>query len=102
MVSKTPWAQGSTNAKNDKSSLITDNKVGLNRRQFLRQIGITAGTGLLATQTIAQVLTTDTINGTDNNGSTSLTKDDLPMSLTEESRAITDALSTNKLYYTDH
>lgn len=85
MGSKTPYIPPSTNAKNDQSlvnSASTANtKTELNRRQFLGRIGITAGTGLLATQTIAQVLTADTTN---KNSSSQLTKDDLPMSLKDE------------------
>ena len=85
MGSKTPYIPPSTNAKNDQSLInsasTASTKTGLNRRQFLGRIGITAGTGLLATQTIAQVLTADT---TDKNSSSQLTKDDLPMSLKDE------------------
>ncbi|PAT63547.1 LD-carboxypeptidase [Psychrobacter sp. JB193] len=55
---------------------MTNAKTGLNRRQFLRQVGISAGTGLLATQSISQVLAANTM---DKNSSTSLTKDDLPL-----------------------
>lgn len=85
MGSKTPYIPPSTNAKNDQASInsasTANTNTGLNRRQFLGRIGITAGTGLLATQTIAQVLTADT---TDKNRSSQLTKDDLPMSLEDE------------------
>lgn len=85
MGSKTPYIPPSTNAKNDQASInsasTANTNTGLNRRQFLGRIGITAGTGLLATQTIAQVLTADT---TDKNSSSQLTKDDLPMSLKDE------------------
>ncbi|MEN6668799.1 LD-carboxypeptidase [Psychrobacter sp. B38] len=73
MGSKTLCIQSSTNTK-----------AGLNRRQFLRQIGLTAGTGLLATQSMAQVLPANSVNGIDKNSSTQLTKDDLPMVLEEE------------------
>ena len=47
----------------------------LNRRQFLRQVGISAGAGLLATQSITQALAANT---TEQNSSTQFTKDDLP------------------------
>ena len=47
----------------------------LNRRQFLRQVGISAGAGLLATQSITQALAANT---TEQDNSTQLTKDDLP------------------------
>nr|WP_201512801.1 LD-carboxypeptidase [Psychrobacter alimentarius] len=55
---------------------MTNAKTGLNRRQFLRQLGISAGTGLLATQSISQVLAANTV---DKDNSMSLTKDDLPL-----------------------
>ena len=48
---------------------------GLNRRQFLCQVGISAGAGLLATQSITQALASNT---TEQDNSTQLTKDDLP------------------------
>ena len=54
----------------------------LNRRQFLRQVGISAGAGLLATQSITQALAANT-TGQDN--STQFTKDDLPTALMDES-----------------
>lgn len=63
-------------------SKIPCTKTGLNRRQFLRQLGISTGTGLLATQGITQALAANTI-GKDN--STSFTKDDLPAALMQES-----------------
>lgn len=76
MVSKTPWTQDATAANSQKSASVTNAKTGLNRRQFLRQLGISAGTGLLATQSISQVLAANTA---DKDSSTSLTKDDLPL-----------------------
>jgi len=54
---------------------------GLNRRQFLRQIGINAGVGLLATQSITQALASNTMDSS----STQLTKDELPTALINES-----------------
>ena len=54
---------------------------GLNRRQFLRQIGINAGVGLLATQSITQTLASNTMDSS----STQLTKDELPTALINES-----------------
>jgi muramoyltetrapeptide carboxypeptidase len=54
----------------------------LNRRQFLRRVGVSAGAGLLATQGIAQSLAATAI---DNDKSTQLTKDDLPTSLVADS-----------------
>ena len=76
MVSKTPWTQDATATNSQKSASVTNAKTGLNRRQFLRQLGISAGTGLLATQSISQVLAANTA---DKDNSTSLTKDDLPL-----------------------
>ena len=54
----------------------------LNRRQFLRQVGISAGAGLLATQSMAQALASNNIVLDTNK---QLTKDDLPTVLTDES-----------------
>ncbi|MGP5371796.1 LD-carboxypeptidase [Psychrobacter alimentarius] len=81
MVSKTPWTQDATTTKSQKSASVTNAKTGLNRRQFLRQVGISAGTGLLAAQSISQVLAADIV---DKNSSTSLTKDDLPTAMMQE------------------
>lgn len=49
----------------------------LTRRQFLCQVGISAGTGLWASQSIAQMLTPYAID----KNTTPLTKDDLPIDL---------------------
>ncbi|WP_352310497.1 LD-carboxypeptidase [Psychrobacter sp. W2-37-MNA-CIBAN-0211] len=57
---------------------------GLNRRQFLCQVGISAGAGLLATQSITQALAANT---TEQDNSTHLTKDDLPTALTPQQAA---------------
>ena len=56
----------------------------LNRRQFLRQIGISAGAGLLVTQSITQALAANT---TEQDNSTQLTKDDLPTALISQETA---------------
>ncbi len=67
--------------KNDKSKdahTANDTTSGLNRRQFLRQVGISAGAGLLVTQSITQALAANTIQ---QDKSTQLTKDDLPTAL---------------------
>ena len=56
----------------------------LNRRQFLRQVGISAGAGLLATQSITQALAANAIQ---QDKSTQLTKDDLPTALTSQEAA---------------
>ena len=69
----------------DKSETIyIDQKVGsgVSRRQFLRQVGIGAGAGLLASQSLTQALATDAI---EQEGYTELTKDDLPALLSDES-----------------
>ena len=55
---------------------------GLNRRQFLRQVGIRAGAGLLVTQSITQALAASTIEQDTN---IQLTKDDLPTGFFDES-----------------
>jgi len=70
--------------KNDKSKdahTANDTTSGLNRRQFLRQVGISAGAGLLVTQSITQALAANTIQ---QDKSTQLTKDDLPTALMNE------------------
>jgi len=75
-----------------KSQLLTDDRnknvytviettSGLNRRQFLRRVGISAGTAALATQGVSQVFAASPI---DPNNSPQLTKDDLPTSLLGE------------------
>ena len=55
---------------------------GLNRRQFLRQVGIRAGAGLLVNQSITQALAASTIEQDTN---IQLTKDDLPTGFFDES-----------------
>ena len=65
-------------AKNERSKLATSISTRLNRRQFLRHVGIGAGTAVLATQGISQVLAASTA---DANNISQLTKDDLPMAL---------------------
>ncbi|WP_201555393.1 LD-carboxypeptidase [Psychrobacter sp. 72-O-c] len=55
---------------------------GLNRRQFLRRVGVNAGAGLLAAQSITQSLADTTI---DQDKNTQLTKDDWPTSLVTDS-----------------
>ncbi|WP_440824450.1 LD-carboxypeptidase [Psychrobacter cryohalolentis] len=57
---------------------------GLNRRQFLRQVGISAGAGLLVTQSMTQALAANAIQ---QDKSTQLTKDDLPTALTPQQAA---------------
>jgi muramoyltetrapeptide carboxypeptidase len=65
-----------------KGKIMTKIFSGLNRRQFLRQVGISAGAGLLATQSMAQALASNNIVLDTNK---QLTKDDLPTVLTDES-----------------
>ncbi|MGP5213930.1 LD-carboxypeptidase [Psychrobacter immobilis] len=83
-----------------KSQLLTDDRKknehtaiettsGLNRRQFLRRVGLSAGAGLLITQNMTQSLASDVI---DKNNSTQLTKDDLP---TESLNEQTPLIQTN-------
>ncbi|MBB3106177.1 muramoyltetrapeptide carboxypeptidase [Psychrobacter luti] len=61
---------------------------GLNRRQFLRQVGISAGAGLLVTQSMTQALASSSI---EQDNSTKLTKDDLPTALMDESLPLQEA-----------
>ena len=86
MASQTPSAQSLKNNKNESEHKVAESAIkttaGLNRRQFLRQVGISTGAGLLATQSITQALAASTI---EQDNSTSLTKDDLPSALIQES-----------------
>jgi len=66
----------------NKNSRATETTSGLNRRQFLRRIGVSAGTAVLASQSISQVLAASPI---ESGHSTQLTKDDLPTSLLDDS-----------------
>lgn len=65
--------------KNEHTAIATTS--GLNRRQFLRRVGISAGTAALATQGVSQVFAASPI---DPNNSPQLTKDDLPTALLGE------------------
>ena len=78
MVSKSQLLK---NAKSKDAHTANDTTSGLNRRQFLRQVGISAGAGLLATQSINQALAANVIQ---QDKSTQLTKDDLPTALMNE------------------
>ena len=64
--------------KDDNNSHATETTSGLNRRQFLRRIGVSAGTAVLASQGMSQALAASPI---ESGHSTQLTKDDLPTSL---------------------
>jgi len=66
----------------DNNSHATETTSGLNRRQFLRRIGVSAGTAVLASQGISQALAASPI---ESGHSTQLTKDDLPTSLLNDS-----------------
>ena len=66
----------------NKNSRATEITSGLNRRQFLRRIGVSAGTAVLASQGISQALAASPI---DSGNSSQLTKDDLPTALINES-----------------
>lgn len=79
MVSKSELLK---NAKSKDAHTANDTTSGLNRRQFLRQVGISAGAGLLATQSMTQALAANVIQ---QDKSTQLTKDDLPTALMDES-----------------
>ena len=67
--------------KNKNGHIVIETTSGLNRRQFLRQVGMSAGAGLLATHSITQALASNTMDSS----STQLTKDDLPTALINES-----------------
>lgn len=56
----------------------------LNRRQFLRHVGIGAGAGLLASQSITGALAANTI---EQDNRTQLTKDDFPVAVMDENTA---------------
>ncbi|WP_114700240.1 LD-carboxypeptidase [Psychrobacter proteolyticus] len=64
----------------NKNSHATETTSGLNRRQFLRRIGVSAGTAVLASQGISQAFAASPIVSGNNS---QLTKDDLPTSLLE-------------------
>ena len=66
--------------KNKNGHIVSETKSGLNRRQFLRQVGMSAGAGLLATHSITQALASNTMDSS----STQLTKDDLPSALMDD------------------
>lgn len=66
----------------NKNSYATETTSGLNRRQFLRRIGVSAGTAVLASQGISQAFAASPI---ESGHSTQLTKDDLPTSLLNDS-----------------
>ena len=71
---------------NQKAHAKVDSTSGLNRRQFLRRVGISAGTAALASQSISQVWATSSIEP---NGSNQLTKDDLPIESLNEQASLT-------------
>ena len=79
MVSKSQLLK---NAKSKDAHTANDTTSGLNRRQFLRQVGISAGAGLLVTQSMTQALAANVIQ---QDKSTQLTKDDLPTALMDKS-----------------
>ena len=66
----------------DENSRATETTSGLNRRQFLHRIGVSAGTAILASQGISQALAASPI---ESGHSMQLTKDDLPTSLLDDS-----------------
>lgn len=71
------------------ADIITAANKELNRRQFLRRLGVSTGAGLLATKGIAEGLTVRTTDKTsDKNNSMQLTKDDIPTALTDGNQSI--------------
>jgi len=81
MGSKAPVIQ-TINTKNMQSKTAATLSTGLNRRQFLRRIGASAGTAALATQSIYQVFAASPSDYRDNN--LQITKDDLPVTSLDE------------------
>lgn len=79
MVSKSELLK---NVKSKDAHTTNETTSGLNRRQFLRQVGISAGAGLLATQSITHALASSSI---EQDKTTQLTKDDLPTALMDKS-----------------
>ena len=79
MVSKSELLK---NVKSKDAHTANETTSGLNRRQFLRQVGISTGAGLLATQSITQALAA---SSTAQESNTQLTKDDLPTALMDKS-----------------
>ena len=79
MVSKSELLK---NVKSKDAHTTNETTSGLNRRQFLRQVGISAGAGLLATQSITHALASSSI---EQDKTTQLTKDDLPTALVDKS-----------------
>ncbi|MCD1278369.1 MAG: LD-carboxypeptidase [Psychrobacter sp.] len=81
MGSKIPSIQPSSRATHTQPKTATEISTGLNRRQFLRRIGIGAGTAALAAQGISQVFAA---SPSEHNGRLQITKDDLPTALLDE------------------
>ncbi|MGP9491848.1 LD-carboxypeptidase [Psychrobacter sp. AOP7-B1-24] len=78
--------QSLTDDDNKNNHTAIETKSGLNRRQFLRQAGVSTGVGLLATHSITQALASSAMSSSTRvASSTQLTKDDLPTALMDES-----------------
>ncbi|MGO2386045.1 MAG: twin-arginine translocation signal domain-containing protein, partial [Psychrobacter sp.] len=69
----------------DKDNHATKTISRLNRRQFLRQIGVSTGTAVLAGQGISQAFAASPV---ESGNSSQLTKDDLPTSLLESQSSL--------------
>ena len=91
MGSKIPSIQQSIEDKNLQSNLADELNVGLNRRQFLRRIGVGAGAAALAAQSIPHALAASLIEA---DNSSQLTKDDLPTALLDERSAQTSLITS--------
>lgn len=76
-------------SENINAATKTNTTTALNRRQFLHRVGISAGAGLLVSQSIRQTLAASAV---DQNKRVLLTKDELSTLLTDE-RALSPALS---------
>ncbi|MBZ1393641.1 LD-carboxypeptidase [Psychrobacter pacificensis] len=86
-----PSIQQSIEDKNLQSNLVDELNVGLNRRQFLRRIGVGAGAAALAAQSIPHALAASLIEA---DNSSQLTKDDLPTALLDERSAQTSLITS--------
>jgi muramoyltetrapeptide carboxypeptidase len=81
--------QALTDDKNKNDHKAIEATSGLNRRQFLRQVGVSAGTAILATHSITQALASNAMDSS----SAQLTKDDLPTSLLENQSSLQTSLT---------
>ena len=74
------------------NALISDSSTDLNRRQFLRQVGIGAGTAVLAAQSMPHAFAA---SPTDYHNNPQFTKDDLPTVLMDERSSLQTSPTTS-------